>query len=77
MSLRAKILTYLVVIHLVLGGLALFALIDRPWLLLARPPVFVKVEASTTCMPASASCHQHCGGECCEWLPVAKESSRA
>ena len=41
MSLRAKILMYLVVIHLVLGGLAFFALVDRPWLLLVAEVVFV------------------------------------
>jgi len=41
MSLRAKILAYLVLIHLVLGGLALFALVDRPWLLLVAEVVFV------------------------------------
>jgi signal transduction histidine kinase len=41
MSLRAKILGYLVVIHLILGGLALFALLDRPWLLLVAEVVFI------------------------------------
>jgi two-component system nitrogen regulation sensor histidine kinase NtrY len=41
MSLRAKILGYLVVMHLALGGLALFALLDRPWALLAAEAVFV------------------------------------
>ena len=41
MSLRFKILAYLVVMHLALGGLALFALLDRPWALLAAEAVFV------------------------------------
>jgi len=41
MSLRGKILLYLIAIHLILGGLALFALIDRPPLLLAAEAVFV------------------------------------
>lgn len=41
MSLRTKILAYLVLIHLVLGGLAFFALIDRPWLLVVAEILFV------------------------------------
>ncbi len=41
MSLRAKILVYLVLVHLILGGLALFALLDRPWLLLVAEVVLV------------------------------------
>ena len=41
MSLRAKILAYLVAIHLILGGLAFFALVDRPWMLLVAEAVFV------------------------------------
>jgi nitrogen fixation/metabolism regulation signal transduction histidine kinase len=41
MSLRAKILAYLVAIHVVLGGLAFFALVDRPWLLLLAEVLFV------------------------------------
>jgi len=41
MRLRVKILLYLVLVHLILGGLALFALLDRPWLLLVAEVVFV------------------------------------
>jgi nitrogen fixation/metabolism regulation signal transduction histidine kinase len=41
MKLRTKILLYLVGVHVILGGLALFALVDRPWLLLVAELVFV------------------------------------
>jgi len=41
MKLRTKILFYLIGVHVILGGLALLALIDRPWLLLAAEVVFV------------------------------------
>ena len=41
MRLRTKILLYLVGIHVILGGLALVALIERPWLLLAAELAFV------------------------------------
>jgi signal transduction histidine kinase len=41
MSLRAKILVYLVLVHGILGGLALYALLDRPWLLLLAEAAFV------------------------------------
>jgi nitrogen fixation/metabolism regulation signal transduction histidine kinase len=41
MSLRAKILAYLILIHLILGGIAVYALLDRPVLLLVAEGLFV------------------------------------
>ncbi len=40
MSLRARIVFYLVALHLLLGALAFHALLDRPWWLLAAEVVF-------------------------------------
>ena len=40
MSLRARIVFYLVALHLLLGAMAFYALLDRPWLLLGAEVVF-------------------------------------
>lgn len=40
MSLRARIVFYLVALHVLLGGMAFYALLDSPWLLLAAEVVF-------------------------------------
>ena len=41
MSLRAKILAYLVLIHVILGGISVYALRDRPVVLLIAEVLFV------------------------------------